>query len=198
MEIILDISENDALIVVDVQNDLCPGGPAAVEDGDAVARTLSDIAMKFNTRNARVFATQAWHQATHSNFAVNGGIWPVHCVRGTEGAQFHKDLKLPIGSLIVRKGLEPTKPSYSAFEDSNLETHLQRLDIRRVFIGGLSTEYAVQHTVFDGLQKGFATWLITDAVSAVNTNPDDDQRAIDSMTANGVQAVTSQDLLAEE
>ncbi len=191
----MNINDSDALIVVDVQNDLCPGGSAAVEDGDSVARKISDIALKFNTRDARVFASQDWHPVTHSSFVENGGIWPTHCIRGTDGAQFHKDLKLPIGSVIVRKGEDPAKLAYSAFEDTNLEGHLERLSIKKIFVGGLSTEYSVQHTVFDCIHKGYSTVLITDAISAVNANPDDDARAIESMIANGAGTISSKELL---
>ncbi len=191
----MKISDSDALIVVDVQNDLCPGGSAAVEDGDEVARKISDVALKFGAKSGRVFASQDWHPTTHTSFIENGGIWPAHCVRGTDGAQFHKDLKLPVGSVIIRKGEDPTKLAYSAFEDTSLETHLERLNIKKLFVGGLSTEYSVQHTVFDCLHKGYPTVLVTDAISAVNTNPDDDMRAIESMIANGARTVTVNELL---
>ncbi len=195
-EKILDTGENDALIVVDVQNDMCPGGSAAVEDGDAVASKLSDIALLFGTRSARVFATQEWHPTTHSSFYENGGMWPAHCVRGTEGAGFHSNLKLPVGTVIIRKGEDPAKPAYSGFEDTKLDSHLQRVNIKRLFVGGLSTEYSVQHTVVEALRKGYATMLITDAISAVNANPDDDNRAIDSMLAGGARPITSDELLS--
>ena len=191
----LNIGPNDALLVVDVQNDFCPGGNAAVEDGDAVARKMSDVALNFRSRDGRVFATQDWHPTTHKSFAENGGIWPAHCVRGTEGAGFHEELKLPVGASIIRKGQEAQTDAYSGFDGTTLEVHLERLGIRRVFVGGLSTEYAVQHTVYDALQKGYSAFVITDAVSAVNANPDDDQRALDSMLSSGAKPITTTELL---
>ena len=191
----LNIGPNDALVVVDVQNDFCPGGTAAVEDGDAVARKLSDVALNFRTKDGRIFATQDWHPTSHNSFAENGGIWPAHCVRGTEGAGFHHDLKLPIGSSIVRKGQEPRSEAYSGFDGTTLDSHLKRLEIKRIFVGGLSTEYAVQHTVYDALQRGYSAFVITDAISAINANPDDDTRALDSMLASGARAVTTSELM---
>ena len=191
----MKISSNDALIVVDVQNDFCPGGTAAVEDGDAVARKMSDLALNFRSKDGRIFATQDWHPTSHKSFAENGGIWPSHCVRGTEGAKFHRDLKLPVGSSIIRKGEAPQSDAYSGFDGTTLDSHLQRLEIKRVFVGGLSTEYAVQHTVYDALQKGYGAFVITDAISAINANPDDDQRALDSMVASGAKTVTMSELV---
>ncbi len=193
----MNIGSNDALIVVDVQNDFCPGGTAAVEDGDAVARKMSDVALNFRSRDGRVFATQDWHPTDHRSFADNGGIWPTHCVRGSQGAEFHKDLKLPIGSSIVRKGEDVEGDAYSGFDGTSLESHLERLSVRRVFVGGLSTEYAVQHTVYDALQKGYSAFVITDAISAVNANPDDDQRALDSMLASGAKPITTDELIGQ-
>ncbi len=193
----MNIVESDALVVVDVQNDFCPGGAAAVEDGDEVARKLSDLALSFGTRDARVFATQDWHPTNHSSFNSNGGVWPPHCVRGTDGAGFHHNLKLPVGSNIIRKGMDPEALAYSGFDGTTLDAHLQRLGIKRIFVGGLSTEYAVQHTVYDAVQKGYVAFVITDAISAVNTNPDDDQRAMDSMLASGATPVTLDELMAE-
>ena len=190
----MNIGPNDALIVVDVQNDFCPGGTAAVEDGDAVARKMSDLALNFRSKEARVFATQDWHPTSHKSFAENGGIWPTHCVRGTDGAGFHRDLKLPVGSSIIRKGQEAQTDAYSGFDGTSLDAHLKRLEVKRLFVGGLSTEYAVQHTVYDALQKGYNAFVITDAISAVNANPDDDQRALDSMLASGAKSVTTEEL----
>ena len=191
----LNIGPNDALIVVDVQNDFCPGGSAAVEDGDVVARKMSDLALNFRSKEARVFVTQDWHSASHKSFTDNGGIWPTHCVRGTDGAKLHPDLKLPIGTSIVRKGADDQSDAYSGFDGTNLDAHLKRLDIRRVFVGGLSTEYAVQHTVYEALQKGYSAYVVTDGISAINANPDDDQRALDSMLMSGAQSVTTAELM---
>ncbi len=193
----MNIGPNDALVVVDVQNDFCPGGTAAVEDGDSIARKLSDLALNFRINDGRVFATQDWHPTSHKSFAENGGIWPSHCVRGTDGAGFHEDLKLPVGSTIVRKGQEPQSEAYSGFDGTTLDTHLKRLEIKRIFVGGLSTEYAVQHTVYDALQRGYSAFVVTDGISAINANPDDDKRALDSMLASGAKAVTTTELMAQ-
>lgn len=189
----MKIAEGDALIIVDVQSDFCPGGMSPVEDGDMMATRLSDMSMLFHANNGRVFASQEWHPTTHSSFRDNGGTWPTHCVRGTKGAEFHPNLRLPIGSIIIRKGEDPAKTGFSAFEDSSLNSHLRRLEIKRVFIGGIPTEYSVQHTVVDAIQNGFATHLLTDGVSGFNANPDDSDRAIESMVANGAVVLAIMD-----
>lgn len=190
------ILEGDALIIVDVQSDFCPGGNSPVEDGDAIATRLSDTSMLFHANKGRIFASQEWHPTNHSSFRDNGGTWPTHCVRGTAGAAFHTNLRLPIGSIIIRKGEDPAKMGFSAFEDSSLNSHLRRLDIKRVFVGGIPTEYSVQHTVVDAIQNGFVTHLLSDGVSGFNANPDDCDRAIESMAANGASVLAIDDFEA--
>lgn len=189
MEQSVKIGEGDALIIVDVQNDFCPGGAMPVEDGDVVAQSLSDASMLFGANGGRIFASQEWHPTDHQSFQGNGGTWPTHCVRGSAGAGFHSNLRLPVGSAIIRKGEDPSTQGYSAFEDSTLDAHLRRLDIKRVFIGGIATEYGVQHTVVDAIQNGFATFVLTDAISAINANPQDGEHAVESMVSNGATTI---------
>ncbi|MEX0761042.1 MAG: nicotinamidase [Dehalococcoidia bacterium] len=192
----MKLNENDALIIVDVQNDFCPGGSLGVENGDGVARTLSGLAQKFRRSGARIFATQDWHPEGHSSFKEQGGPWPVHCVQGSEGAEFHPDLDLPVGTSIVRKGSDPKVDAYSGFLDSDLEEQIKRTGVKRLFVGGLTTDYCVLNTVLDARQLGFETYLLTDAVAAVNVNEDDDEAAIQKMKEAGAQETTTQEVAA--
>ncbi len=192
----MKLSDTDALIIVDVQNDFCPGGSLPVQGGDIVAATLSGIAAQFSRAGARVYATQDWHPVGHSSFKDQGGPWPEHCVQATHGARLHPALRLPVGTAIVRKGSDPTVDAYSGFLDSNLGPSLKRAGVNRVFVGGLATDYCVLNTVLDALKLGFETHLLSDAVAAVNLSPSDGDSAIKRMQAAGAEITDSQDVLA--
>lgn len=187
----MPLSRTDALIIVDVQNDFCPGGSLAVQGGDRVATTLTRIARAFKRRGAQVFATQDWHPAGHSSFKGQGGPWPAHCVQGTAGADLHPNLRLPEGTSVVRKGSNPQIDAYSGFLDSDLEGQLKRAAIERAFVGGIATDYCVLNTVLDARRLGFETYVITDAIAAVNVKPGDDDRAIRKMESAGARITTS-------
>jgi nicotinamidase-related amidase len=192
----LKLTESDALIVVDVQNDFCPGGSMAVEGGEEVATALSGLGTHFRVSGARIFATQDWHLGKHSSFTEQGGPWPPHCVQGTHGAEFHASLHLAIGTSIVRKGTDPAVDAYSGFLDSNLEEQLRRTDIKRLFVGGLATDYCVLNTVLDARKLGFETFLIEDAIAAVNVAPEDGANAIQKMKDAGSETITVEKIKA--
>lgn len=191
------ITQADALIIVDVQNDFCPGGSLAVPNGDRVAATLARVAKAFDSKGGRVFATQDWHPAGHSSFKEQGGPWPTHCVQGTKGAAFHPDLVLPEGALVIKKGSNPKVDAYSGFTDSDLDAQLRAAGVCRVFVGGLATDYCVLYTVLDALRNGYETYLLTDAVGAVDVMPGDGERAIDRMRDAGARIATSDEVLGE-
>lgn len=193
----MQLTEADALIIVDVQNDFCPGGSLAVPDGDQVALVLTGAAEGFAMSGAGIVATQDWHPEGHSSFEEQGGPWPRHCVRGSKGAQFHPDLHLPARTLTVRKGSDPEVDAYSGFLDSDLEEQLSHAGIKRVFVGGLATDYCVLNTVLDALEKGFETYLLTDAIGAVEVNPGDGERAVARMIDAGARATTVSEVLAD-
>ena len=193
----MKLKETDALIIVDVQNDFCPGGSLAVEGGDEVARKLSQVAAQFRARGARIFATQDWHPEGHSSFKEKGGPWPPHCVQGSKGAQFHPDLRLPVGTAIIRKGSDPKVDAYSGFLDSDLEGQLRKVNIRRVFVGGLATDYCVLNTVLDAASLNFEAHVLTDAVAAVNVQEGDGEAALKKMDDAGAKLLTSEDALKE-
>ena len=182
----------DALIVVDVQNDFCPGGALAVKDGDQVVAVLNRYIDRFARAGLPIFATRDWHPEKTSHFNTGGGPWPPHCVQGSEGAQFHPDLKLPPGTMIVSAGMGSDEDGYSGFlgrDDSGakLAELLRQRGIERIFVGGLATDYCVKHTVLDGVNQGFKVVVLTDSVRGVNLQPDDSERAIEEMRRAGAE-----------
>jgi len=191
----VDLTETDALIAVDVQNDFCPGGSLAVKGGAQVAQVMSSVAKAFADRGARVFATMDWHPAGHSSFREQGGPWPAHCVQGTRGAELHPDVHLPDAAVIVRKGANPAKDAYSGFVDSDLEQRLKEAGVKRVFVGGLATDYCVLNTVIDALGIGFETYVLTDATDSVDVEPRDGLRALHVMQTSGATLTTTEEVL---
>jgi len=178
-----------ALIVVDVQNDFCPGGSLAVAHGDEVVPPLNKLMKEFLDRNEPVFKTRDWHPAKTKHFAAYGGAWPVHCVQGTPGAEFHPDLLDDPRITIVSKGIDESADGYSGFDGTNLAQILREQDVEAVWIGGLATDYCVKQTVLDALQQGFEVKALADAMRAVNVNPDDGEKAIEEMRAAGAEIV---------
>lgn len=193
----MNIGPSDALIVVDVQNDFCPGGSLEVPGGDQVAARLTGIAGEFARRKGRVFATQDWHPARHSSFKDQGGPWPPHCVQGSRGAEFHPALKLPGGTRVIRKGSDPKVDAYSGFLDSSLENDLRAAGIKRVFVGGLATDYCVLNTVLDARKLALEAYVLTDAIAAVNVKPGDGASALRRMSTAGAQAIRSAELFGQ-
>jgi nicotinamidase/pyrazinamidase len=190
----LELHEGDALIVVDVQNDFLPGGALAVPGGDEVVPVLNEYLKRFAVKNLPVFATRDWHPPNHCSFQLQGGPWPPHCIAGTHGAEFSPDLKLPEGAQIISKATEPEREAYSGFDGTRLFTLLKEQGIRRLFIGGLATDYCVLNTVKDALRLGFAVFLLRDAVRAVNVHPGDEQKALDEMQRLGARFLTLKEL----
>jgi len=184
----------DALIIVDVQNDFCPGGALAVSEGDRVVPALNRCIERFTDRGLPIFATRDWHPTKTSHFKAHGGIWPVHCVQGTRGAEFHPDLKVGREVVIVSKGVAADEDSYSGFEATDpsgtrLAALLRSKGVERIFVGGLATDYCVKHTVLDGLREGFKVVLLGDSIRAVNLEPHDGALAIDEMVRAGAVKV---------
>jgi nicotinamidase/pyrazinamidase len=175
-----------ALIVVDVQNDFCPGGSLAVPEGDQVVAPLNKLIEEFLKRGEPVFKTRDWHPAKTKHFAAYGGTWPVHCVQNTKGAEFHPDLLDSPHIRVVSKGLGDTD-CYSGFDETDLALQLRRLGVEEVWVGGLATDYCVKSTVLDALKKGFRVKALTDAMRAVEVNPGDGERAIAEMRAAGAE-----------
>jgi len=190
----IKIDKISALIVVDVQKDFCQGGALPVPRGDEVVPVLNRYIQKFEEAGAQIYATRDWHPSNHVSFKSQSGPWPSHCVQNTEGAEFHRDLLLPIGTVIVSKA-NSLKETYSAFDETNLEENLKRKNIRRVFVGGLATDYCVLNTVLDALKLGFETFLLEDAIKGVNVRPNDSERALKEMKSKGVHIVRNIDAI---
>lgn len=206
------INDTSALLIVDVQNDFIPGGTLAVSEGDQVIPVINDLQKKFK----HVIATQDFHPSDHGSFAANhpgkkpgefielGGLiqilWPVHCVKGTKGSEFHSELNQSQWEAIFQKGKNPEVDSYSGFfdnarrGDTGLGDYLNSNGITQVFVCGLALDYCVKFTALDAKSLGFDTFLINDATRAVNLNPNDGELAIAEMEAAGIGILTSKDL----
>jgi len=178
-----------ALIVVDVQNDFCPGGSLTVADGTAVVPPLNKLMKEFLDRGDPVFKTRDWHPARTKHFEAYGGTWPVHCVQNTPGAEFHKDLNDDPRITIISKGIDESADGYSGFDGTNLTEILREQGVEEVWVGGLATDYCVKHTVLDALRAGFEAKALADAMLPVNVKPGDGEQAIEEMRAAGAEIV---------
>ena len=175
-----------ALLVVDVQNDFCPGGALAVAEGDRVVGPINKLIREFLERSEPVFKSRDWHPAQTRHFAKYGGAWPVHCVQNTRGAEFHPQLIDDIQIRTISKGLGD-EDSYSAFDGTDLALQLHRLGVEEVWVGGLATDYCVKNTVLDALKHGFKVRAFENAMRAVDVNPGDGDKAIAEMRAAGAE-----------
>jgi nicotinamidase/pyrazinamidase len=185
----------DALVIVDVQNDFCPGGALAVELGDEVVPRLNAYIEKFTRAGLPIFATRDWHPEKTVHFKAYGGQWPPHCIQGTKGAEFRSDLRLPRSAVIVTTGAAPDEDGYSGFDGrgagGTLEEMLRKAGVERIFVGGLATDYCVKHTVLDGLKRGFQVVWLEDASRGVDVEPGDSARAAAEMIAGGAKKAAS-------
>jgi nicotinamidase/pyrazinamidase len=162
------LGPRDALVVVDVQRDFLPGGSLAVIGGDEVVPVLNRYIRKALTHRVHVFATRDWHPPHHCSFHDRGGPWPAHCIRGTPGAELAPELRLPRHALIFSKGAQPDRDAYSGFDGTSLDGVLRALDVRRLLVGGLATDYCVLQTVRDARAKGYSVLLLEDAIRGVD------------------------------
>jgi nicotinamidase/pyrazinamidase len=174
---------SEALLIVDFQNDFTPGGALAVAGGDAIAPRLNELAA--DPRFSLVVATRDWHPADHGSFKEQGGIWPVHCVQGTPGAELNPALDRARIDVVVDKGQDPGTEGYSGFEATDLESLLRGRGVDRVTIGGLATDYCVKNTALDALRLGFGVDVDSAAVRGVEVSPGDSERALDEVRAAG-------------
>lgn len=184
-----------ALLIVDVQNDFCPGGALPVPDGDRVVPILNRYAERFSGAGYPVFASRDWHPSVTRHFQDQGGPWPPHCVADSPGAALHGKLKLPSGATILNKGTDPEDHGYSAFEAADpqgrpLGELLERHGVRTLYVGGLATEYCVQASVLDGLVKQLDVVVLLDAVRGIDVREGDVARALDDMIRKGARTAT--------
>jgi len=172
----------DAIIVVDVQNDFCPGGALPVPEGDRVIPPLNALLRRATCLN---IATRDWHPREHRSFKDQAGIWPVHCVAETWGADFHPALDHSRLQVIVSKATTRDQEAYSGFQGTSLATLLHERGVERLLIGGLATDYCVKATALDARQAGFEVVVLEDAIRGVEVNHGDCARAIEEMRRAG-------------
>ena len=166
-----------ALLVVDVQNDFCLKGALAVPLAEKTVPNINKYINVFSRSSLPIFATRDWHPKKTAHFKKYGGSWPVHCVQGTKGAQFHPKLKLPGETVLLYKGMDPKSESYSAFqaEDEkgiNFLKLLKVLGIEEIYIAGLATDYCVKFSTFDAIKSGFKVKILTDENDKNEDKPD--------------------------
>jgi nicotinamidase/pyrazinamidase len=178
-------ARGDALIVVDVQNDFLPGGALAVPRGDEVLAPLNAAMAEFERAGRPVFATRDWHPANHCSFKAQGGPWPPHCVAGTPGAAFAGRLALPPSAAVISKATTAGADAYSGFAGTDLAARLAAAGVKRVFVGGLATDYCVLNTVLDARKEGLDVVVLEQAIRAVEVAPGDGERAIARMREAG-------------
>ena len=195
-----------ALIIVDMQNDFCPGGALAVEYGDTIVEGINAIALKFNV----VVTTQDWHPQNHGSFASNHKgakpydvgtlsgrsqvFWPDHCVQNTKGAEFHPNLQVSGRNFV--KGTRPAADSYSGFFDDDgtstgLDEYLKSIKVTQVYICGLATDYCVKFTALDALKQGYGVVVLEDLCKGVNIDPSDGKKALEELRRAGASVQTS-------
>ena len=189
----MKVNDDDALIIVDVQNDFCPGGALAILGGEGVVRVINPVQLKFS----RIYLTRDWHPQDHCSFSdtptFQDGSWPTHCVQDSPGAEFHGDLHVPSDGIIISKGMDPDQEAYSGFQGTTLADALRDAGVQRVFIAGLATDYCVKATVLDALKEGFTTIVLEDGCRGVNDA--DSAAALEAMRAAGAIIGTGRGIL---
>lgn len=180
-----------ALLVVDVQNDFCPGGALPAPEGDTIVPKVNRAIQLFERRDLPILASRDWHPRETRHFKAFGGAWPPHCIQGTKGARFHPDLNLPRRAIVVSKGMDPEEDSYSAFQATtskgrDLESTLREFGVDELFVCGLATDYCVRASALDGFKRGFRVRVLRDAVRGVDVKPGDSEIALREMRTAGV------------
>jgi nicotinamidase-related amidase len=189
----------DLLIVVDVQNDFLPGGALGVKEGDKVIGPVNRAVKLFLKKNLPVFYSRDWHPIDHCSFQPNGGPWPPHCVQDTKGAAFAAKLIMPANPSIFSKGISAKAEEYSAYhaaDGKGRQVHqvMSQLGVKIAFIGGLATDYCVLNTALDLLKDGFKVVVLTDTCRAVNVAPDDGEKALVKMIAEGAKIMKTKEI----
>jgi nicotinamidase/pyrazinamidase len=174
-----------ALIIVDVQVDFCPGGALPAPDGNKIIPIINNLMDKF----CLVVASRDWHPQNSKHFEK----WPVHCVQGRNGSDFHSDLNISKIQKIFLKGTEDKDDGYSAFEATNedLNENLKQSGVTELYITGLTTEYCIKNTALDSVSNGYKTYVVKDAIAAVQEKPQDEKNAIEEMKNAGIEIVES-------
>jgi nicotinamidase/pyrazinamidase len=192
----MSLASGDTLIIVDVQNDFLPSGALAAPDEEAVIEPLNRCITAFNRCGLPIFGTRDWHPANHCSLHRQGGPWPPHCVAGTKGAEFSSRLQRSKGIRVVSKATHSRADAYSGFQGTDLARQLHEAGCRRLFMGGLATEYCVRATALDARAAGFELVVLEDADQGVEVHPGDSERALADIIAHGVQLTSNAQALA--
>jgi nicotinamidase/pyrazinamidase len=181
-----------ALIIVDVQNDFCPGGALEARGGAAIVPVLNRYLADARRSGDTIYASRDWHPMDTRHFKIHGGLWPPHCVQYTAGAEFHPDLALPPDAIVISKGDVSDREGYSAFDGHTAEGRTLADDLRarhidELRVGGIATDYCVKETVLDALREGFRVTVLSDAVTGIDVEPGDTKRALDAMRTAGAE-----------
>jgi nicotinamidase/pyrazinamidase len=184
-----------ALLIVDVQNDFCPGGALPVPDGDRVVPVLNRYIEQVQADGGDIIASRDWHPPGTRHFRAAGGPWPPHCVQGTGGAAFHARLDLPTRAIIITKGDNPRDDGYSAFDGADPQGRplldvLREKHVHKLLVGGLATDYCVRASVLDALRNGFDVVILLDAIRGIDLKDGDVARALDEMIRAGARTAT--------
>jgi len=183
------LASHDALLIVDIQNDFLPGGALGIGDGDKIIPVLVNYIRRFQARGLPIFLTRDWHPPDHCSFRPQGGPWPVHCVAGLPGSLPPPSFTTPPSAVIIYKAIDRDQEAYSAFQRTALGRHLGALNVRRLFIGGLATDYCVLNSVKDARMLGYDVCLLVDGIKAVDLRPEDGRRAEEEMIRLGAAPV---------
>lgn len=189
----LTVGASDALVVVDLQVDFCPGGALEVREGDQVVAPVNRL---LAVPGWLKVATRDWHPPDHVSFKAQGGAWPLHCVAESPGARFHPGMDASRVDFIVSKATRRDADAYSGFEGTALAADLRSRGVRRIFVCGLATDYCVRATALDGRREGLEVVVVEDAVRAVDLQPGDGARALDEMRGAGCAVGRSGDIAA--
>ncbi|HUV95404.1 MAG TPA: nicotinamidase [Anaerolineae bacterium] len=191
----MPIKANSALLIVDMQNDFCPGGALPVSEGDSIVPRLNAYIRLFRELGRPIVASRDWHPPQTTHFVPQGGPWPPHCIQNTAGARFHPDLAFPPDALIFSKGTGDQEDAYSAFQarddrGRSLANRLRALGLEHLYVGGLALDYCVKATALDAIAQGLGATLLVDATRAVNVNPHDAELALEELVRAGVELAT--------
>ncbi|HQJ32390.1 MAG TPA: isochorismatase family protein [Anaerolineaceae bacterium] len=184
------LKTGDALLIIDVQIDFCPGGSLPIEEGDQIVPVLNEWIEAARVKEIPVYASRDWHPHKHPSFKENGGLWPVHCLQDSLGAGFHPDLNLPEGTVLISKGVRFDQDQNSAFDQTGLVVHFRKAGIRRLYVGGLAEDVCVLATVLDACHEGFETVLIRDATRAITQ--EGGRAAREAMRAAGARFISTE------
>jgi nicotinamidase/pyrazinamidase len=211
----IKIGKNDALIIVDMQYDFIPGGSLPVEEGELIINGINKIAQLFKKNKAFIVLTQDWHPRNHLSFASNHAgkspgdefisedgaigpvLWPDHCVQGTKGAEFHKDLSVDLADKIIKKGMNPNVDSYSGFQDNDkksetgLREYLNSEKIKRIFVCGLALDYCCYYTAMDGFDFGYKVYFLVELTRGVDLPEGNIKRVIENLRNSGIKFVNN-------